>query len=102
MPPEPPSAVEIAHTEIVPHLETLCVLLESEGEMAQLEFFGRILAALRHAKEDEDLAGAFLELATSAFRGFVYSMPATLVIDRVLEAAETLSATLSASGDAPH
>jgi hypothetical protein len=43
-----------------------------------------------------------MELSTSAFRGFAFSPPVELRLDEVLAIAQTLAATLSASGDKLH
>ena len=97
-----PSAVETARSELLPLLDGLCRLTREEGRGDQEAFFGRIRSGLEQARQDEDLAGPFAELSSSAFLGFAFSPLVGLLLDRALEAAQTLSATLSAGGDAPH
>jgi hypothetical protein len=98
----PEQATEIARAELVPTLQALSELANEEGMRDQATFFRRIESALENAREEEDLADPFIELSTSAFRGFSFSPAGALLLDRVLELAHRLSTTLSASTDDEH
>jgi hypothetical protein len=88
--------------ELVPMLDALSKLAREEGAMDQAAFFERIRGGVANARELDDLAGPFMELSTSAFQGFQFSLPVSLLLDRVLVLAQTLSQTLSASTDQEH
>lgn len=91
---------ELLREELLPLTRELCRLAEAEGDERQLAFFEGICAALEHVREPDDLAGPFMELSTSAFRGFDFSPTSMLVLDHALAVAQSLSMTLSApSGD---
>ena len=96
----PVSTTDVAREELMPLLEQLLELVRAENEVDQAAFFGRIREGIAHTDEPDDLMGPFMELSMSAFKGFFYSPVATLLIDRILERAQTLSTTLSASDDA--
>ena len=95
----PVSTTDVARDELLPLLEQLVDLVRAENEIEQAAFFVRIRDGIAHADDPDDLMGPFMELSTSAFRGYFYSPVATLLIDRILERAQTLSTTLSASDD---
>lgn len=97
-----PSAVETARSEILPLVEGLCRLAREEGNADQEAFFRGVRTGLELARQDEDLAGPFMELSSSAFLGFVFSPLVGLLLDQALEAAQILSTTLSAGGDGGH
>ncbi|MDJ0866360.1 MAG: hypothetical protein QNK03_09655 [Myxococcota bacterium] len=99
--PELQDAAEAARAQLLPLLDDLHALAREEGSRDQELFFARIYAGVRDARDPEDLAGPFLELSTSAFRGFAFSPTVTLLLDRVLAVAQAFSATLSATGS-PH
>ncbi len=88
--------LRVAHQELLPRLDALGSLLESEGDTRAREFFARIAQSIRHCKETEDLAEAFIALSTSAFQGFQLSAASTFLVDQVLEQAQQLAHTLSA------
>ena len=88
--------LRVAQHELLPRLDALCSLLESEGDARAREFFTRIAHSIRHSRETEDLAETFLALSTSAFQGFELSPASTFLIDQVLEQAQQLAHTLSA------
>ena len=92
-------ATDVAREELLPLVESLCALAREEGQRDQESFFERVRLGIEHAREADDLAGPFMELSTSAFRGFTFSLPATLLLDHVLAIAQTFSMTLSASPD---
>ena len=76
--------------------------LQGEDEDESLAFFQRVAAAVEAAREPDDLAGPFLELSTTAFRGFRLSASTALLVDAVLERAQRIALTLSADGEAAH
>ena len=57
-------------------------------------------ASLRAAEHPDDLAGPFLELSTTAFRGFSLSPTAAALADEVL--AQRIALTLSAEDGTAH
>ena len=91
-----PEPLRVARQELLPRLDALGSLLESEGDAHALAFFARIANSIRHCQETEDLAEAFLALSTSAFQGFQLSPASTFLVDQVLEQAQQLAHTLSA------
>ena len=95
-------ALESAKAELGPPLESLVELAEQEGERGQRDFFDRILQMVRASGDLEDMAAPLMELSTSAFLGFHYSLPAQLLLDRALGVAQDLAMTLSADADVPH
>jgi len=99
--PELQDATDVARTELLPLLESLCALTHEDGEVDQASFFNRIRAGIEYAQEPDDLAGPFMDLSTSAFRGFAFSAPVSVLLDTVLGVAHTLSSTLSASNEEP-
>jgi len=96
------NATESAREQLLPLLETLCQLAAEEGDARQSHFFGVVREGVVRARDASDLAGPFMELSTSAFRGFVFSPLVSLLLDRVLQIAQELSATLSADGEQTH
>lgn len=90
---------EIVKDELLPLLDELCRLTGEAGERDQLAFFDRIRSALQTVSEPDDMAGPFMELSTSAFRGFAFGFEVSLVLDRALEVAQSLSMALSASSE---
>ena len=87
--------------QLLPLLEGLC-LLAHEDDPEQAAFFDRIRAGVEAASHPDDLAGPFMELSTSAFRGFAFSAPVAMLLDQVLDVAQSISTTLSAGEDGPH
>lgn len=88
--------------ELLPLLLALREQAQEEGQLDQAAFFERIRLGLANAREFEELAGPFMELSTSAFLGFQFSLPVSLLLDNALERAHTLSRALSANTDQEH
>ena len=99
---DPLSPAETARSQLLPLMEQLCELAREEQEAEQENFFERIRGDIAHSVDAEDLAGPFMELSTSAFRGFEFSPLAALLLDQVLLIAQTLSTTLSAGSEGEH
>ena len=95
-------ALSTVQAELTPALEQLVRLVDSEGEVHQRDFFQRVLDGVRGSTDLEDLAAPMMELSTSAFLGFHYSLAAQLLLDRTLEIAQTAATTLSAHTENPH
>jgi len=93
------TAIDGVKADLVPLLGELVRLTGENGEEAQTRFFRRILASLARCQDFEDLAGPFMELSQSAFLGFHFTPDVSLLIDQVLERAQIVAQTLSASGD---
>ena len=96
------NAVEVIREELLPLVERLCDLARAEEEPEQELFFDRIRQGLVEARDAEDMAGPFMELSTSAFLGFQFSLGITILLDAVLATAQAFSLTLSAPADEPH
>lgn len=94
--------MEPVRDELLPVLLALRKQAQEEAQPDQVAFFERIRAGLDNARDFDDLAGPFMELSTSAFHGFEFSLPVTLLLDRALELAQTLSQTLSATTEQEH
>jgi hypothetical protein len=77
--------------ELLQMLKSLRELAEAEGRPDQAAFFERIRSGFANAREFDDLAGPLMDHPTSAFQGFEFSLPVSLLLDRVLELAQTLS-----------
>ncbi|MCH2169623.1 hypothetical protein MK489_02475 [Myxococcota bacterium] len=86
-------ALRTAKDQLVPLLQLLEALLEADAVPRQ--FFVRIREMIELAKDDEDLAGPFMELSTTAFRGFEFDLDASALIDQILLIAQRISARLS-------
>ncbi len=95
-------AVRYAQRELAPLLRQLRALAEAEGEIEQQGFFDRVLRGIELAREDEDLAGPFMELSTAAFLGFGYSAAATFLLDETLARAQNLAESLSLDPEGDH
>lgn len=95
-------ALESVKAELGPALQSLVELAEQEGERGQRDFFDRILQLVHASRDLEDMAAPLMELSTSAFLGFRYSLAAQLLLDRALAVAQNLAMTLSAEADTPH
>ena len=95
-------ALSVTREQLLPLLDQLDGVLEGDDAPGQRSFFAHIRDLLRRAQEPDDLAGPFMELSTSAFRGFQYSLEASAVIDAVLEIAQQVSHALSADGEPHH
>jgi len=88
--------------ELMPALTELEEQLERDRDAGTLAFFRGIVAAIRAAREPEDLAGPFLELPRTAFQGFRLIASAATLVDAVLERAQSIALTLSADARTEH
>ena len=95
-------ALQTVKAELEPALERLVVLVEQEGDERQGAFFLRVLGLVRACRELEDLAAPMMELSTSAFLGFRYSLPVQVLLDHVLAIAQKSAVTLSADVEEIH
>lgn len=95
-------AITDARNQLDPLLGALAAQLGEEGQATQQSFFNRIRASIQHAQDEVDLAGPFMELSTTAFVGFEFSPDAAVLIDRILEKAETIADSFSNTDDASH
>ena len=68
-----PDALAVATDELLPLTRMLVELAKEEGQADQLAFFEIIHRGIENARDPDDLAGPFMELSTSAFRGFAFS-----------------------------
>jgi hypothetical protein len=94
--------VRAAQRQLLPLLGHLERILERDQDADASAFFRDIRRWIERAVRTEDLMGPFMQLATTAFRGFDFAPDAHVVVDRILEAAQTLSFTLSAERKIPH
>ena len=94
-----PTVTETARTALLPLFRTLDERLDDERAR---EFFAGIAASIENAGETSELMAPFMELSTTAFRGFTFDAETTLLVDRVLEAAQTIAAALSTGSDTMH
>lgn len=99
---EPDEVVRAAQQQLVPLLRGLEAALGEDRRDGSLEFFSEIRRWIERAAEEADLMGPFMQLATTAFRDFDFDLGEQLLIDRILEIAQTISATLSADDRLPH
>lgn len=92
-------AVASAQEEILPNLRALCETAEADGEPEVSAFFQRIAKQIEAAQEEADLADPFMELSTSAFRGFSMSFGVTLLLDDILDRSARISEVLARDPD---
>ena len=85
-----------ARAELISLLETLVKLARDEGSRDQEAFFDSVRAGVERAREVDDLADPFMLLSTAAFRGYAFSAPVQVLLDRVLAQAQTVAHALSA------
>ena len=90
---------DVVEGELIPLLDELCRLTDTPAARDQYAFFSGIREGLRRVNEPDDMAGPFMELSTSAFRGFLFAPETALVLDHALALAQSLSMALSASSD---
>ena len=95
-------AITDARNQLDPLLEALAAQLGEEGQSTQQAFFNRIRTSIQRAQDEVDLAGPFMELSTTAFVGFEFSPNAAVLIDRILEKAETIADSFSNTDDTSH
>ncbi|MEE3328362.1 MAG: hypothetical protein VX252_13575 [Myxococcota bacterium] len=88
-------AVKSAREELLPNLRALIETAEADGEPEVSAFFVRILKQIEAAQEEADLADPFMELSTSAFRGFSMSFGVTLLLDEILDHSARISEVLA-------
>ncbi len=96
-----PSALDVAHDEMLPLLRRLVELATEAHQTDQAAFFSAIARGIEHATDAEDLAEPFMGLSTSAFQGFAFAPATAVLLDQVLARAQQLSHTLSAESDVP-
>jgi hypothetical protein len=94
--------VAYAREELVPLLRALCVLAESSARPDQERFFAAILAGIECARDGVDLAEPFMELSTSAFRGFRFDSASAMLLDDLLAKAQDLTEVLSVDESVVH
>lgn len=88
-------AVVCARQELLPSLRALCESAEADGDLEILTFFERIVKMIEAAQDQADLADPFMELSTSAFRGFAMSFGVTLLLDEILDRSARISEVLA-------
>ena len=96
------NACTVVLQEILPTLADLEETTKAEGNEQQNLFFEHIRRGLEGARETQDLADPFLQLSTSAFRGFQFSPDVAVLLDRLLAAAQGLSVLLAAEEETRH
>ena len=96
------SALQTVKGDLEPALERLVVLVEQEGDERQGAFFLRVLGLVRACRDIEDLAAPMMELSTSAFLGFRYSLSVQILLDQLLSIAQKAAITLSADAEHTH
>lgn len=92
--------VDQVRAEILPLLDEIARQESVLASHGGADFFLRVRDAIAAARDVDDLGGPFMELATTAFRGFVLDAHATVLIDQLLERAQ-LYALLFSSRDEP-
>ncbi len=99
-----PSATTTAQGEILPLMKELDEYLAGQGAEGEAprNFFAVIYTAIEGAAETQDLMAPFMELSTTAFRGFTFDAQSSAMIDRILEVASMISAALSTGSDTYH
>lgn len=99
---EPDDAVRSARLQLLPLFDDLERVLRGDEDAEALAFFGEIRRWIERAVGAEDLMGPFIQLATTAFRGFDLTPASHMAVDRILETAQALSFTLSADQKLSH
>lgn len=84
-----------ARTRLLPLVQAITTLLEDEAEPEQTAFFASIRSSIQHARDATDLADGLMQLSMSAFLGFRFSAPVSLLLDQLLMHAQELSEVLS-------
>ncbi len=93
---------DVVEGDLLPLIDELCRLTDAFGDADQHAFFSGIREGLKRVEEPDDMAGPFMELSTSAFRGFAFAPEVALLLDHALAVAQSLSMALSASSEASH
>lgn len=91
--------VERVRDEMLPLLDEIARQESVAASIGAADFFRRVAAAIAGAREVDDLGGPFMELSTTAFRGFVLDAHATLLIDQLLERAQLYALLFSSRGE---
>ena len=99
---EPDDAARSAQLQLLPLFDDLERVLRSEQDSEAFAFFGEIRRWIERAIDVEDLMGPFMQLATTAFRGFDLTPASHVAVDPILETAQALSFTLSADRKISH
>jgi hypothetical protein len=84
-----------ARTRLLPLRHALTTLLEDEAQPEQMAFFVSIRDSIQHARVATDLADGLMQLSMSAFLGFRFSAPVSLLLDQLLMHAQELAEVLS-------
>ncbi|MAI78752.1 MAG: hypothetical protein CL917_07420 [Deltaproteobacteria bacterium] len=95
-------AVDAAHQQLVPRLNRLCEMAKAETEPEVLSFFQQIATQIEVAQDETDLMGPFMELSTSAFRGFQLSFEIAALLDEVLDHSSRISEVLARDSEEVH
>lgn len=91
--------VQQVRAELVPLLDAIARQESVVASPGAADFFRRVAATIAEAREVDDLGGPFMELATTAFRGFVLDPHATLLVDQLLERAQLYALLFSSQGE---
>jgi hypothetical protein len=86
-------------TEILPLLDEIARQESVIASRGGSDFFLRVRDAIAAARDVDDLGGPFMELATTAFRGFVLDAQATVLVDQLLERAQLYALLFSSRGE---
>lgn len=91
--------VDRVQTEMLPLLDEIARQESVVASHGGADFFLRVREAIAGARDVDDLGGPFMELATTAFRGFVLDAHATVLIDQLLERAQLYALLFSSRGE---
>ena len=92
-----PDFSEIINERLTKPIGDLCELFAEEKAFEEYSFFSGILSMLSDPSDEPMILAAAIELSKCAFLGFIYSQPAQIKIDRLLEDAIDIAHTMSAS-----
>jgi len=92
--PQTRSQTTAVRNEIGPLLDRLITQLDVEGSATQRAYFARIRRSLILATHELEIATPILELSTTTAVGFTFSTDADVLITRILEKAEQVTADL--------
>lgn len=85
-----------------PHFLTVLNYLADQGEPLCLSYFMDMLQQLDSAQEETDLMLLCFELSKAAFLGFQYDATSMQLVDQLLEEAQQIAQTLTASNVGVH
>ena len=92
-----PDFSEIINERLTRPIGDLCELFAEEKAFEEYSFFSGILSMLADPSDEPMILAATIVLSKCAFLGFIYSQPAQIKIDRLLEDAIDIAHTMSAS-----